>query len=463
MNKDQTTVWNNCLEIIRKNVSPQSFRTWFEPIKPMKLKGSVLTVQVPNKFFYEWLEENFVDILRMALKKELGSSASLEYQILVENHRQIGKAQNEENTVNPEEQIKNPFVIPGIKKLKIESQLNPKYTFDGFVEGDCNKLARSAGLEIAVKPGATSFNPLVIFGDTGLGKTHLCHAVGNAIVEKYPSKQVLYVSTEQFTNQVIHSIKSNAVNDFMNFYQMIDVLIVDDIQFLANRPKTQEIFFNIFNQLHQSGKQIILTSDRPPKDLHDVEKRLISRFKWGLNTDLGSPEFQTRVNILKNKMEEEGIKLTPEVIEYICHHVKSNIRELEGVLISLVARASLNKTVIDLDLVRDVVSQFVSQENQSISVENIKKLVAEHFQVPIEKLHGKTRKRTVVIARQLSMYLAKNFTTDSLKSIGSVFGGKDHSTVIYSIKAVKDLMDTDALFKDTVTELEKKVQLSLNP
>jgi chromosomal replication initiator protein len=459
MGINEKEIWDNCMSYIKGNINEQSFKTWFEPIKPIKVEDSVLTIQVPNKFFYEWLEENYVDLLRKALRPELGEMASLEYQILVDNYRKIGKPVP---LMEDNEEIKNPFVIPGIKKVKVDSQLNTKYTFDNYVEGDCNKLARSAGMEIAKNPGTTSFNPLVIFGDTGLGKTHLSQAIGNAIMNKFSSKQVLYVTTEQFTNQVIQSIKSNTVNDFMTFYQLIDVLIVDDIQFLANRPKTQEIFFNIFNQLHQNGKQIILTSDRAPKDLQDVEKRLISRFKWGLNADLGSPEFETRMDIFRKKMEFEGVKLNEEFVEYICHHVKNNIRELEGVLISLVARASLNKTKINLDLVKEVVQHFVSSESKEISVENIKHLVAEYFELPIEKLQGKTRKRQVVIARQLSMYLAKNFTTSSLKTIGSNFGGKDHSTVIYSIKAVQDLMDTDSLFKDTVSQLEKKVQLSLN-
>ncbi len=459
MNKSESTIWNECVEIIQKNVNPQSFKTWFEPIKPVKYEDNILTIQVPNKFFYEWIEENYIDLLRLAVQKVMGEKGSLEYQILMDNHRKIGGVN--EQKPNDNDEITNPFVIPGIKKIKVESQLNNKYTFENFIEGDCNKLARSAGLEISMKPGITSFNPLFIFGDTGLGKTHLSHAIGNEIITKFPNKQVLYVTTEQFTNQVINAIKSNAINDFMTFYQMIDVLIIDDIQFLANRPKTQEIFFNIFNQLHQNRKQIILTSDRPPKDLQDVEKRLISRFKWGLSADLNSPEYDTRLNILKTKMIQERVNLSEELVEYICHHVKNNVRELEGVLISLVARASLNKTIINLDLIREVVEQFVSTDSKEISVENIKKLVAEHFELPIEKLHGTTRKRQIVIARQLSMYLAKSFTTSSLKSIGSNFGGKDHSTVIYSIKAVQDLMDTDTLFKETVQQLEKKVQLSL--
>lgn len=462
---DHSIVWNDCLGIIKKSVSTQSFRTWFEPVKAIRFSKKVLTIQVPNKFFYEWLEENYVDILRKAIKSVIGENGSLEYQILMDKTNTPSRTSVPVDTnigMFSKDEIKNPFIIPGIKKVKIDSQINPKYTFDTFIEGECNKLARSAGMEIAQKPGNTPFNPLIIFGDTGLGKTHLSHAIGNEIMVKNPKQQVLYVSTEQFTNQVIKSIKNNSVNDFMNFYQMIDVLIVDDIQFLANRPKTQEIFFNIFNLLHQAGKQIIMTSDRAPKDLQDVEKRLISRFKWGLNADVSLPEYDTRVDILRNKMEEEGIKLSDETIEYVCHHIKNNIRELEGVLISLIARASLNKKKIDIELVREVVDQFVTHESREISVQNIKKLVAEHFELTLEKLQSSTRKRNIVIARQLSMYLAKSFTNNSLKSIGHEFGGKDHSTVIYSIKAVQDLMDTDLLFKDTVTQLEKKVQLSLH-
>lgn len=466
MLNDANIIWNNCLEFIKKNVNPQSFRTWFEPIKAVRLSSNILTIQVPNKFFYEWVEENYVEVLALALKKEIGDGARLEYQILVDTNNKLQGKQTETSDkieTKENEEITNPFVIPGIKKSKIDSNLSSKYNFDNFIEGDCNKLARSAGMEIANRPGTTSFNPMVIYGDTGLGKTHLSQAIGNAITKKFNNKQVLYITTERFTNQVIHAIKNNSINDFMNYYQLVDVLIVDDIQFLASKPKTQEIFFSIFNQMHQLGKQIILTSDRPPKDLQDVEKRLISRFKWGLTADLGSPEYMTRVEILKAKMEHEGISLTDETVDYVCHHIKSNIRELEGVLISLVARASLNKKKIDINLAREVVGQFVSQEHKEISIDNIKKMVADHFKVPVEKLHGVTRKRSVVLARQLSMYLAKNYTSVSLKAIGNNFGGKDHSTVIYSIKAVQDLMDTDTLFKDTVIHLEKQVQLNLTP
>ncbi|HFA49407.1 MAG TPA: chromosomal replication initiator protein DnaA [Bacteroidetes bacterium] len=480
MVKDCVTVWDNCLQIIRRNVNGQSFRTWFEPIRPVRLDNQALTIQVPNKFFYEWLEEHYVALLKMTIRKELGQRGRLEYQILTGNQtrkRELvaeaapytngnGIAKGKRNGLAPggldTSNIKNPFVIPGIKKLKVDPQLNTTYTFDSFIEGDCNRLARSAGQAVAKKPGGTAFNPLVIFGDVGLGKTHLAHAVGNEVLRIHDNKRVLYVSSEKFTGQIIESIKNNAVNDFVNFYQMIDVLIVDDIQFLANKQKTQEIFFHIFNQLHQNGKQLILTSDRPPKDLDGMEERLISRFKWGLSADLQIPEFETRVAILEAKMNREGVDLPHDVVEFICYNIQNNIRELEGVLVSLIAQSSLNRREIDVELAKDVTRNFVTQINKEITLEFIKSLVADHFKVPVEKLGGKTRKRQFVIARQLSMYLAKHLTDKSLKAIGQMFGGRDHSTVIYSIKTVQDLMETDLIFKDTVSVLEKKIKLSLN-
>ncbi len=477
MVKDYIQVWDNCLQTIKRNVAPHSYKTWFEPIKPVRLECNSLTIQVPNKFFYEWLEEHYVDMLKTTIRKELGEKAKLEYQILMaqaaEARKNLAERSNQANTKSRNGQwqvpgsvdvdvIKNPFVIPGIKKLKVDPQLNQEYTFEEFIEGDCNRLARNAGLAIAKKPGGTAFNPLVIFGDVGLGKTHLAHAIGNAVLESFKDKSVLYVSCAEFGNQIIHSIKNNAVNDFVNFYQQIDVLIVDDIQFLENKQKTQEIFFNIFNRLHQSGKQIILTSDRPPKDLQGIEDRLISRFKWGLSADLQAPDLETRMAILEHKMLKEGIELPKDVIEFVCFNIKHNIRELEGVLVSLVAQSTLNSQQVNMDLAKEVIKSFVKQLNKEITIEFIQELVANHFNVDVERLAGKTRKRQVVIARQLSMYLAKQLTDKSLKAIGELFGGRDHSTVIYSCNTVQDLMETDIVFKDTVSELEKKVKLSLN-
>jgi len=469
MIKDCATVWDSCLRTIRKNVNSQSFKTWFEPIRPVRLEEGALTIQVPNKFFYEWLEEHYVTLLKRTIRQELGDMGRLEYQILMSKSAHVPTAiaatdKSDANTPGSVDtgNIKNPFVIPGIRKLKIDPQLNASYIFENFIEGDCNRLARSAGMAVAAKPGGTAFNPLVLFGDVGLGKTHLAQAIGNQVLREQLGKTVLYVSSEKFTNQIIDSIRNNAVNDFVNFYQLIDVLIVDDIQFLANKQKTQEIFFHIFNQLHQNGKQIIMTSDRPPKDLDGMEERLISRFKWGLSADLGTPDLETRMAILASKMDQEGLDIPHDVTEFICYNIKNNIRELEGVLISLVAQSSLNRREIDLELAKEVIKNFVNQMSKEITVEFIQKLVADHFDVPVEKLKGQTRKRGIVIARQLSMYLAKNLTNKSLKAIGENFGGRDHSTVIYSCKAVQDLLDTDMIFKDTVTDLQKKIKLNLN-
>ena len=469
-------VWSNCLQVIKDNVNPQSYKTWFEPITPVKLEASVLTIQVPSQFFYEWLEEHYVTLLRKTVKRELGPEARLEYQIVVDNNSNHNPytikipTHNAPVAKNPEiaapfalgNPIKNPFIIPGLRKVNIESQLNPSYTFESFVEGDNNRLARSAGYAVAQKPGATSFNPLVLYSAVGLGKTHLAQAIGNLVKQNFAQKTVLYVQSEKFTNQFIDALKNNGVNDFIHFYQLIDVLIVDDIQFFANKDRTQDIFFHIFNHLHQSGKQLILTSDRAPRDLTGMEERLLSRFKWGLTTDIGVPDFETRIAILEKKMYKDGIELPREVVEFVAYNVSSNIRELEGALNSLLAHATLNKREVDIDLAKKIVKNFVKSISREVSIDYIQKAVCEYFNVLPDKLIEKTRKRAVVQARQLSMYLAKNFTKNSLKVIGRHFGGRDHSTVIHSCQAVKDLMDTDKDFKESVAELEKKIQLSIS-
>ncbi|MCB9226159.1 MAG: chromosomal replication initiator protein DnaA [Chitinophagales bacterium] len=474
--KTHDSVWFNALKIIQDNVSIQSFKTWFEPIVPVGLKDNVLTIQVPSQFFYEWLEEHYVSLLRKTIQRELGPDARLEYRIVVENSNSTsgpytieypnyntGSSENQESTIPMVigKNIKNPFIIPGLKKVNIDSQLNQNYNFDNFIEGDCNRLPRSAGYAVSQKPAGTAFNPLVIWGGVGLGKTHLAQAVGNEIKKKFPNKTVLYVSSEKFTNQFIDALKNNAVNDFIHFYQLIDVLIVDDIQFFANKQKTQDIFFHIFNHLHQNGKQLILTSDRPPRDLEGMEERLLSRFKWGLSADLTIPDFETRIAILEKKMYSDGIELPREVVEFVAYNINTNIRELEGALISLLAQSSLNKKDIDLDLAKKIIKNFVKSVSREVSVEYIQKIVCEYFDVPIEKLKEKTRKRQFVQARQLSMYLAKNYTKNSLKVIGKYFGGRDHSTVIHSCQSIKDLLDTDPDFKESVEEIQKKIQMNI--
>jgi chromosomal replication initiator protein len=469
------SVWANCLKIIKDNLTPQSYKTWFEPIKPVKLENKVLTIQVPSQFFYEWLEEHYVSLLQKTLKQILGVGSKLEYSIIVENSSTnqspytinvptgSGKkvVTNEVNLpLNVTSNIKNPFIIPGLRKVPVDSQLNSKYTFDNFIEGECNRLARGAGWAVAHNPGGTAYNPLMIFGGVGLGKTHLVHAIGNLIKQVNKNKTVIYVSTERFVNQFVESVKANNQNDFINFYQSLDVLIIDDIHHLSQKTRTQEIFFTIFNHLHQSGKQIILTSDKAPKDIKDVDERLLSRFKWGLSADLTVPDFETRIAILENKAYESGLSLHREVVEYIAHNIDNNVREIEGALISLLAQSSLNRKEIDLDLAKQMMKNFVKNATREISIDYIQKLVCDFYNVSIDSVKSKTRKREIVQARQIAMYFAKDLTKASLKNIGTHFGNRDHSTVIHACQTVNDLIDTDKKFRHDVEELNKRIRIN---
>ena len=460
MTRDHVQVWQNCLALIQGKIPVQSYNTWFEPVVPVNLEGSILTIQVPSRFFYEWLEEHYITVLKEVIKQVIGEEAKLKYLIPKQKTSVGASVSTNKLQANPVKgnNIKNPFVIPGIQKMKIDPQLNPNYTFENYIEGDCNRLARSAGLAIAERPGKTAFNPLMIYGDVGLGKTHLAQAIGNEAVKNYPDKIVLYVSSEKFTNQFIDTVRNNAIMDFLNFYQLVDILILDDIQFLENKQKTQDIFFTIFNHLHQSGKQLILTSDRPPKELEGIEDRLISRFKWGLSADLQVPSLETRMAIIQQKMDNDGVDLPSSVVEFVSFNVRSNVREMEGVLISIIAQAALNQREIDLGLAKEVVSKFVDNINNEITVEFIQKIVAEHYNIPLEKLREKTRKRFVVRARQLSMYLAKQLSNKSLKHIGKAFGGRDHSTVIHACKSIEMLLENDTRFKNEVTGLAKRLK-----
>ena len=475
MEKPFDKVWSNCLAIIKDIVEWQHFKTWFEPIKPVGIKDNVLTIQVPSQFFYEYIEEHYVNLLAKTLKRELGKEARLEYRIMVDSGNGKSKpltmdisGQSFKSFSNNEmdfplvvnNHVKNPFVIPGLKKMQIDSQLNAIHTFDAFVEGDCNRVARRAGKTVAEKPGATSFNPLVVYGGVGFGKTHLIQAIGNEVKRLHPNKVVLYVSSEKFINQFQDHSRNGAINDFIHFYQLIDVLILDDVQFFNRAEKTQDAFFAIFNHLHQSGKQLILSSDKPPKDLEGLQERLLSRFRWGLSADLQVPDYDTRVEILEKKMKNNGLDLPKEVVKYIAYNIQNNVRELEGALISLLAQSSLNKREIDLDLAKKVLRNFIKTSSKEITIDTIQKMVCEFFDLPYDRLLQKTRKREIVQARQITMYLSKIFTKNSLKTIGEHFGGRDHTTVIHSCQTVKDLMDTDNMFRESVMELQQKVQLA---
>jgi chromosomal replication initiator protein len=475
MSKDYNQVWTNCLEIIKDNVSHQAFKTWFEPIKPIKIENEVLTIQVPSQFFYEWLEEHYVTLLRKIIKRELGTNGRLEYSIIMENNvtntnPYTIKVPTTNRTAirnravqipldSRDTPIKNPFIIPGLKKVNVDSNLNPNYSFENFIEGDCNRLARSAGFAVANKPGGTAFNPLLIYGGVGLGKTHLAHAIGIEIKNKSPEKTVLYVSSEKFTHQFIDAVKNNDVNDFSHFYQMMDVLIIDDVQFFAGKEKTQDVFFHIFNHLHQTGKQIVLTSDKPPVEMQGLEQRLLSRFKWGLSADLQVPSLETRIAILEKKMYADGIELPREVVEYLAYSITTNIRELEGALISLIAQSSLNKKSITLDLARKMIDKFVKNTAREVSIDYIQKVVCDYFDLPIELLKSKTRKREIVQARQIAMYFAKKMTKSSLANIGLHCGGKDHATVLHACRTVNNLAETDKHFRKYLEDLEKKLSI----
>jgi len=473
MNVTANSVWKNCMVFIQDNIQPQAFKTWFEPIKPVKLTENALSIQVPSKFFYEWLEEHYVKLLKVALTKELGESAKLVYIIRLENtygnkepftekipSSNRGNMMPQEMDVpvkskNPE--LRNPFVIPGIRNIKIESQLNPNYNFDNFLEGDSNRLARSAGMAVANKPGGTSFNPLLVFGGVGLGKTHLAHAIGVEIKDKYPERTVLYISAEKFTQQYIESVKKNTRNDFIHFYQLIDVLIIDDVQFLSGKSGTQDVFFHIFNHLHQNGKQVILTSDKAPVDMQDIEQRLLSRFKWGLSAELQTPDYETRISILNNKLYRDGVEMPEEIVEYVAKHIKTNIRELEGAIISLIAQSTLNKREVTIELAQQVVEKFVKNTKREVSIDYIQKVVSDYFEMDVATLQSKTRKRHIVQARQLAMFFAKKFTKASLASIGSQIGKRDHATVLHACKTVDNLAETDKQFRKYIDDLTKKL------
>jgi chromosomal replication initiator protein len=481
MNSEHLTAWEKCLDIIRDNVPGSSFKTWFEPIVPVKIQNNVLTIQVPSAFFYEYLEEQFIDIMRKTLRMVLGSGAKLEYNVVV-GSANVGNAdtngspyivnyptnsstkiQNQPLTIplkaDDKKSIKNPFIIPGIQKLQVDPQLKPDNTFENFVEGDCNRLARSAGFAVARNPGGTAFNPLMIYGNSGLGKTHLAQAIGIEVKEHLPDKVVLYVNANKFQTQFTEATRNNNRNDFLHFYQMIDVLILDDVHEFAGKEKTQETFFHIFNHLHQTGKQLILTSDKPPIELKGMEQRLLSRFKWGLTADLQTPDFETRMEILRRKVYSDGIVLSDEVLEFIASHVTNNVRELEGALVSLLAQSMLNKREITLDLTAKLINKLVQNSRRELSIEYISKVVCDYFHMPVESIQTKTRKREIVQARQITMYFSKTLTKYSLASIGAQIGNKDHATVLHACKTVNNLKDTDKNFRQFMEDIEKKLTM----
>jgi len=462
---DHVSLWNRCLRVIRDNVPETTYNTWFVPIVPLKYEDSALTVQVPSQFFYEFLEDKFVELLRATLYKEIGEGTKLMYRVIVDNSSKASvdlEATNRSTAIPQRSTIRNGNKAPNTLKapspLDLDPQLNPNYNFENFIEGYSNKLSRTAGEAVAVNPAKTVFNPLFLYGPSGVGKTHLANAIGTRIKEIFPDKRVLYVSAHLFQVQYTDSVRSNTINDFINFYQTIDVLIIDDIQEFASLTKTQNTFFHIFNHLHQNGKQLILTSDRAPILLQGMEDRLLTRFKWGLTAELEKPNVELRKGILKNKIHRDGLKFPEEVITYIAENVNESVRDLEGIVISIMAHSTIYNKDIDLELAERIVRKAVRCETKAITIDDIIEKVCKHFELDPSAIHSKSRKREVVQVRQLAMYLSKKHTDSSSSKIGQLIGNRDHATVLHACKIVKGQFDVDKSFRTEVEEIEASLR-----
>jgi chromosomal replication initiator protein len=464
--KIASTKWRKCLEIIRDNVSKQVYNTWFEPIKALKTENDKLTLMVPSQFFLEWIEEHYFDLLQKTIKKVIGANAKLQYEIVLDddNHDDLEKRTMKLPGLKHKPKPKTsqnalPFEnSKSVVKDEFPTFLKEHYAFDNFITGDSNQLASSAAQAVSKNPGGTKFNPLVIYGETGLGKTHLVQAIGNEITSKDPSARVLYTNSERFTTEFINAIQNNKISEFVNFYRSVDVLLVDDIQFFAGKEKTQDNFFHTFNALHQAGKQLVLTSDKPLRELSDVDDRLLSRFQWGLTVDIQQPDLEMRMAILQKKSNDEGFDIPSEIIEYLARYSKSNIRELEGNLISLIAKFTMDQKPLTVELAKEVVHGVSGYEPKPLTIDDIKSTVSDYYNISIEKMESRSRKHEIALSRQMSMYIAKQLTSLSLKSIGSHFGGRDHSTVLHSCQAIENYLVTDKSVKNAYETLFKRVK-----
>ncbi len=457
---DAKELWRNCLSVIKEETTQLSYNTWFLPIKPIGVIGKELKVEVPNDYFIEWIEQHYGELVDKAVKTVIGDGGKLTFVLKTIDENTNEPGDNFLPTANKSLPKKVTEITNEQEKKEFVSYLNPKYTFDNFIKGENNQLARAAGLAISENPGHTSFNPLFIYGDVGLGKTHLVQAIGNKIVENFPTKKVIYLSADTFTSEFIDAIRNDTGNEFANRYKSADVLIIDDIQTLIGKEKTQDLFFQIFNILHQSGKQIVLSSDKPPKDLKGLNERLISRFQWGLTADIQPPDLETRIAILKNKTQNFGMNLPEEILEFIALNITTNIRELEGCLIKLLANASLNGKEITFELVKKTVKEIATNRPDNISIEQITRTVCDFFDVAENKIREKNRKKEIVLARQIAMYLSKKLTNSSLKTIGLHFGGRDHTTVLHAYNTVAEQIRNNEQIAEYVNTLTTRIKAS---
>jgi len=451
-------IWGRITDEIKAQVNEASLNLFMNSIQPRGIEGETLFLEAINEICKDWNERRYRGLIQKILQESTPPLHCVFVTRLSKNKfekpQQLGLP-----TISDSEEKK---VLPVPEKprptSKGELMFNGKYTFDTFVVGKSNQFAHAICQAVAKNLG-TMYNPVFIYGGVGLGKTHLIHAIGNAVLSKSPEKKVIYLSTEHFTVEFVDSIQNDRITEFSNFYKSMDILIIDDIQFLIGKEKTQDLFFHIFNTLHQSGKQIVLSSDKPPKDLKGLNERLVSRFQWGLTADIQPPDYETRIAILKNKSLSYGIDLSQEIVEYIAMNITSNIRELEGCLIKILASSSLNSKEIDMNLAKKIVKEVSTSREVTVSIDYITKIVCNYYNVEENKVREKNRRKEVVMARQLAMFLSKQLTKSSLKTIGLHFGGRDHSTVIHAYNSIEDQISSDATMKETVENLKSKIEL----
>lgn len=436
--------WKDCLDYVSRRLKRQSYNTWLKSTRGEPTGNGEFKVAVPNQFVADWIDEHFSPLVHEAFLEVLGKKQEIVYVI-------TGPTEADEQAALP---LEAACQLPAIQPVtRTNHDLNERYRFDSLVVGDFNQFACAACKAVSEAPGMTRYNPLYIYGGTGLGKTHMIQAIGHTILESHPSKRVMYATSEKFTSDFISAISDRSITDFTRYYREVDVLLIDDIQFFSGKEGTQEQFFHTFNALHQSGKQIVLSSDRPPKEIKGLEERLLSRFQWGLVADLQAPDLENRTAILYKKLELEGVELSNQVVTYIADKVTTNVRELEGALNRLLAYASLQKVGITLELAQKVLSDTINSGHRHVTIESIQTKSAEHFSVDPKMMVAKKKTADIALARQVAMYLARILTDSSLKAIGNKFGGRDHTTVIHACDKVSTRMAEDAHFRERIDKI----------
>ncbi len=457
-NKNQLEeIWKKSLEKIKEQISNPSFKTWFSDTEPVEVTSdNIIHFKVPNEFIQEWISSHYNSLIAETLSEISGEEVEVKFL----TPEELEKMQTNEPDKGQSEQENEGKIIQDVDNNQLKNGLNEKYTFDTFVVGNSNRFAHAASLAVAEAP-AKAYNPLFIYGEVGLGKTHLMQAIAHFILDHNPKQKVVYVSSETFTNELINAIKDDKTVDFRNKYRNIDILLVDDIQFLAGKERTQEEFFHTFNALHEANRQLIISSDRPPKEIPTLEERLRSRFEWGLITDIQKPDLETRIAILRKKADLENLEIPNEVIIYIANKIQSNIRELEGALIKVIAYSELVDRDVDLELAQEALKDLVtekSEEEVELNIAAIKKVVAEHYNITLEEMDSKRRTQNIVLPRQVAMYLARELTDSSLPTIGEEFGDRDHTTVMYAHNKIADRKEEENEFEQTLEKLQQKLE-----